>query len=65
MTAEVRLYAVHDGKATRLVQAANPSQALRHVAKTAYSVAIPSQIELVALIQSGVKVEELDGKDAA
>lgn len=42
----------------RLVEAPNTAQALRHVAADSFDVHIPTQTELVKLVQMGVKVEQ-------
>lgn len=56
------IYEVHDARAnpaqTRLVRAANRSQALRHVAQDSFAVSIATQNSLVFLIERGVKVED-------
>ena len=65
MTATTRLYIVKKRlprvgepmSETRLVRAANQSQALRFVAADTLVVSIAAQDDLVELIQSGVKVE--------
>jgi hypothetical protein len=48
----------------RLVRARNSAQVLRHVA-TDFNVTVPSQDELIAARDEGVKVEEATTKDAA
>jgi len=58
-TNTTRLYAVQHtvtGK-TRLVQASNQAQALRHVASDEYRVSIPKPLEAVALAQQGIAIE--------
>lgn len=47
----------------RLVRAANPSQALRHVAKDTLNVTVPSQDDLIAAATAGAKVEEARAED--
>lgn len=42
---------------TRLVRAANASQARNHVARNQYHVAVASQHDLVSLVAAGVQVE--------
>ena len=44
-----------------LVRAVSPAQALRHVTRTRFAVEIPTQDDLVALISSGIAVENADG----
>lgn len=58
-----RIYVVTNGATDpRLVRAANPSQAIRHVTKPLYKAEVASQDALVAALIKGVKVEE--AKDA-
>lgn len=64
MKAPTRLYLVADGDSKRLVRAVSPAQALAHVARTAFSVTIPSQDDLLLLGKSGIEVETA-GKEAA
>lgn len=45
-----RIYAVSTSKGTRLVNAINPSQAIRHVSKSEVSCSIPGQHELVEFL---------------
>lgn len=54
-----RIYAVHAHKNTEfhLVEAANKSAALRHVASRVYGVAVADQKTLVAAIKDGVPIE--------
>jgi len=52
-----RIYAVYHGTDARLVRAANRSQALAHVAKTAFNINVASQDDLVTLLGKGTKVE--------
>jgi hypothetical protein len=52
-----RIYAVYHGTEARLVRAANRSQALSHVAKTAFNIGVATQDELVTLLGKGTKVE--------
>ncbi len=46
----------------RLVRAAHPANALRHVAADEYSVTVATQDDLVALLSDGAKVEEIKGE---
>lgn len=57
-----RIYAVSltfspPGAPVRLVRAANPAQAMRHVARDTLAIKVASQDALVANIAAGVKVE--------
>lgn len=52
-----RIYAVYHGTEARLVRAVNRSQALSHVAKTAFNIGVATQDELVTLLGNGTKVE--------
>jgi hypothetical protein len=56
--ATTRIYLVNstDG-ATRLVKATVASQAITHVAKSAFSVRVASQDDLVEALSNGTKVE--------
>jgi hypothetical protein len=56
-----RIYAVHkkeDGADVALVKADTKAGALRHVAEKTMTAEVPSQEDLVKLIQAGVKVED-------
>jgi hypothetical protein len=57
MEAKKRIYAVTIGATTRLVEAANKSQAINHVAKDTVLAAVATQGDLIALTKSGVEVE--------
>lgn len=46
---------------SRLVRAANASQAFRHVAEDTLAVALASQDDLIDLTAAGVKVENANG----
>jgi len=54
-----RIYVVQDTETSEkaLVRAANQAQALRHVVKNRFAVAMASQDELVSLLESGTTVE--------
>ena len=55
---QTRLYIVTAAQAApRLVEATNPATALRHVARSLYSVAVASPKEVAALMAKGVTVE--------
>jgi hypothetical protein len=43
----------------RLVRAAHPANALRHVADGAYSVEVAGQDDLITLLTQGAKVEDI------
>ena len=64
-----RIYAVEvieeesTDERTRLVRAANNSQALRHVAQLHFKVRVASQEDLEILLPSGVKVEQAKQED--
>lgn len=59
-----RIYSVLvDKKSIRLVRAANPAQALRHVAKTSFDVRVSTQDDLVGAVADGVKVEDATKED--
>jgi hypothetical protein len=62
MSTPTRIYIVRDLTAPEnvephLVRATSQSQALRHVATTAYSVKVATQDELVEHVGNGVEVE--------
>lgn len=62
-----RIYAVRDNRPegrTRLVRATHPAHAVKHVAESAFSVAIASQDDLVKLLGMGVEVENLKQEQA-
>lgn len=54
-----RIYVVQDTETNEkaLVRAANQSQALRHIVKHRFAVAVASQDELVKLLEHGTSVE--------
>lgn len=52
-----RIYLVNGPTGTRLVKASVASQAISHVAKSAFSVKVASQDDLVEALSEGVKVE--------
>ncbi len=58
MATSTRIYIVTttDG-ATRLVKATVASQAITHVAKSAFSAKVASQDDLVEAVSNGIKVE--------
>lgn len=59
-----RIYIVtNDTSEPRLVRAANPAQALRHVARATFSTAVASQDDLVAAVGKGAKVEDATKED--
>jgi hypothetical protein len=68
MSTGTRIYVVSDKAGTtdkpqhRLIEAVNPSQALRHVAEGLFDVEVASQKALVRLAGEGIKVEEASAK---
>jgi hypothetical protein len=56
-----RIYAVNNttGDKTRLVLAANPAQALRHVARDQFDVKVASSLDVARLMAGGVTVEQI------
>jgi hypothetical protein len=52
-----RIYIVTGPTGTSLVKASAPSQAITHVAKSAFDVRVASQDDLVDAVSNGVKVE--------
>ena len=60
-----RIYIVRNGAADpRLVRAPNQAQALRHIVKP-YTAKIPSQDELLAAYDRGIKVEDASAEEGA
>lgn len=67
MATATRIYVVaprqHDASKgpvpQRLVRATHPAHALRHVADGEYEVAVASQVEIVAGLTAGAKVEDI------
>ena len=59
-----RIYVVHPkaGGQPRLVRAAHPSNALRHVAQAEYTVKVATQDDIVDLVGKGAKVESIDAE---
>ena len=57
MATSTRIYIVSGPTGTRLVKAAVASQAITHVAKSAFSAKVASQDDLVEAVSSGIKVE--------
>lgn len=55
--ASQRIYIVNGPTGTRLVKAAVASQAISHVAKSAFSAKVASQDDLVEALSNGIKVE--------
>lgn len=59
-----RIYIVTNGAADpRLVRAENQAQVGRHIVKP-YKIAVPSQDELLAARDKGVKVEDANTEDS-
>lgn len=52
-----RIYLVNGPTGTRLVKASVASQAISHVAKSAFSAKVASQDDLVEALSEGIKVE--------
>lgn len=52
-----RIYRVADGDTVRLVDAATPSQAIRHCAEQHYRVSVATPWNIAELVGKGVKVE--------
>lgn len=57
MATATRIYLVNGPTGSRLVKATVASQAITHVAKSAFSVKVASQDDLVEALSSGIKVE--------
>ena len=57
--AKLRIYLVKHGKTERLVEAGSKYAALSYVVKTALSVDLASQADLVRLVQDGAMVETI------
>jgi hypothetical protein len=57
MATSTRIYLVNGPTGTRLVKAAVASQAITHVAKSAFSAKVASQDDLVEAVSNGIKVE--------
>jgi hypothetical protein len=57
MATTTRIYLVNGPTGTRLVKAAVASQAITHVAKSAFSAKVASQDDLVEAVSNGIKVE--------
>jgi hypothetical protein len=55
--ATTRIYIVTGPTGTRLVKASVPSQAITHVARSAFDARVASQDDLVEAVGNGVKVE--------
>jgi gamma-glutamyl-gamma-aminobutyrate hydrolase PuuD len=55
--ASTRIYLVNGPTGTRLVKASIASQAITHVAKSAFSAKVASQDDLVEAVSNGIKVE--------
>ena len=60
MAAQSRIYKVtNDNGAIRLIRACHPSQAITHVARSAYVAAVATQDDLVTALQAGAKIESV------
>lgn len=53
-----RIYRVADGDIVRLIEAANPAQALRHCATQRYHVGVAKATDVAYLMSKGVRVEQ-------
>jgi len=61
VAAKKRIYMVgSEATPTRLVKASSKVQAINHVVKSTFGAALPSQEELITLIQGGAQVEDAD-----
>ena len=60
-----RIYIVGNGQQLRLVRAPNRAQAVAHVARSTIAVSVATQDELVKLLLSGAKVEDIKQGDTA
>lgn len=57
MATATRIYLVNGPTGDRLVKATVASQAITHVAKSAFSAKVASQDDLVEALSTGIKVE--------
>jgi hypothetical protein len=57
MATATRIYLVNGPTGSRLVKATVASQAITHVAKSAFSAKVASQDDLVETLSRGIKVE--------
>ena len=57
MATATRIYLVNGPTGSRLVKATVASQAITHVAKSAFSAKVASQDDLIAELSKGTKVE--------
>jgi hypothetical protein len=57
MATSTRIYIVNGPTGSRLVKASVASQAITHVAKSAFSAKVASQDDLVEALSNGIKVE--------
>jgi hypothetical protein len=57
MATATRIYLVNGPTGSRLVKATVASQAITHVAKSAFSAKVASQDDLVEALSNGVRVE--------
>ena len=57
MATATRIYLVNGPTGSRLVKATVASQAITHVAKSAFSAKVASQDDLVEALSRGIKVE--------
>lgn len=60
--ATTRIYLVNGPTGTRLVKASVASQAITHVAKSAFSAKVASQDDLIEALSNGTRVETYGDK---
>ena len=60
---DTRIYRVADGDDVRLIEAANPAQALRFCAAARYQIEVARPKDVAYLMSKGVKVERAKGED--
>ena len=63
MSTRIYIITNRDNDQQHLVRAATPAQALRHVARSKFGVAVAAQEALVELLTSGTKVEDAGADD--
>lgn len=60
--ATTRIYQAKIGDKIRLVRASHPSPVISHVSRDLIKVSIPTPDELVAAVQAGVAVEDINAQ---
>jgi hypothetical protein len=60
---QARIYAVTSETGEHLVKAANPAQALRHIAKNTYQVRVVSALDVVDKMTNGATVTDAMNDD--